>query len=111
MRRVFLNLIHNAIHACDGHGQVWVTSEVIPAADGTELCFRIVDDGPGVPEDVQGKLFEPYFTTKTSGTGLGLAICRRILAAHGGGIALESSVAGQTVFQMTLPVVPGVQAG
>lgn len=104
MRRVFLNLIHNAIHACEGHGRVWITSEATRGVNGTELFFRVADDGPGVPRDVQGKLFEPYFTTKTSGTGLGLAICRRILAAHGGSIALESSVAGRTVFRMTLPV-------
>jgi len=111
MRRVFLNLIHNAIHACDGHGRVWVTSEAIPGAGGTELCFRVADEGPGIPGDVQSRLFEPYFTTKTSGTGLGLAICRRILAAHGGSISLESSVAGRTVFLMTLPVVPEAPAG
>jgi len=106
MRRVFLNLIHNAIHACEGHGRIWVTSSAVAGVEGTELCFRVADDGPGIPEDVQGKLFEPYFTTKTSGTGLGLAICRRILAAHGGSIALESSVGGRTVFRMTLPTVP-----
>ena len=90
---------------------MWVTSETIPGVDGTELCFRVADNGPGIPEDVQSKLFEPYFTTKTSGTGLGLAICRRILAAHGGGITLESSIPGATVFKMTLPVVSGARPG
>ncbi len=105
MRRVFLNLVHNAIHACGGEGRVRVTSEAASGADGIELCFRVADDGPGIPEEVQGRLFEPYFTTKTSGTGLGLAICRRILAAHQGSITLESSAPGQTVFRIVLPVV------
>ncbi|MHC4078507.1 MAG: ATP-binding protein [Planctomycetota bacterium] len=111
MRRVFLNLIHNATHACDGRGRVWVTSEAVRDADGAELCFRVADDGPGIPEELQSRLFEPYFTTKTSGTGLGLAICRRILAAHGGSITLESSAPGRTVFRMVLPIVSDAAAG
>ncbi len=80
LRRVFLNLIQNALAAVGTAGRIEVSSE--PAPEGGAL-FRVKDDGPGVPADVVGRLFEPYFTTRSSGTGLGLAICRRIVEAHG----------------------------
>ncbi len=70
----------------------------------SKVVFRVADTGPGVPEELREKLFEPYFTTKSSGTGLGLAICRRIVEAHGGVIELESSRPGRTVFRLKLPV-------
>ena len=100
MRRVFLNLIHNAIHACGKEGNICVSSKL--HEDAAE--FYIEDDGPGVPDDVRERLFEPYFTTKTSGTGLGLAICRKIVEAHGGDVRLASSVPNQTIFLLSLPL-------
>jgi signal transduction histidine kinase len=100
MRRVFLNLIQNGIAACNGRGTVVVRSS---REDG-RVVFRVTDDGAGIPARVQERLFEPYFTTKSSGTGLGLAICKRILQAHGGSIALESSRPGATTFRIELPV-------
>jgi len=63
----------------------------------------VVDDGPGVPDDVRDKLFDPYFTTKSSGTGLGLAICRRLIEAHGGLIRLVATKPGETEFALELP--------
>ena len=100
MRRVFQNLVQNAIAACDGGGEVIVRSSL--TAD--HVVFRVSDDGGGIPEHVKPKLFAPYFTTKSSGTGLGLAICRRILQAHGGRIALENSEPGSTTFVIELPI-------
>ncbi|MCB9889575.1 MAG: sensor histidine kinase [Planctomycetes bacterium] len=104
MRRVFLNLIHNALQACGASGSVKVSSRLADG-DASAVQYRVVDDGPGVPDDVRRRLFEPYFTTKSSGTGLGLAICRRILDAHHGEVRLEESVVGHTVFLVTLPTV------
>jgi signal transduction histidine kinase len=100
MRRVFLNLIHNAVQACGDAGHVAVRS----APDDGFVRFEVADDGPGVSEEARARLFEPYFTTKSSGTGLGLAICRRIVDAHGGSIELASSEADGAVFEVRLPV-------
>jgi signal transduction histidine kinase len=57
-----------------------------------------------VPADVRDKLFDPYFTTKSSGTGLGLAICRRLIEAHGGAIRLVATKPGETQFAIELPI-------
>jgi signal transduction histidine kinase len=95
--RALVNLVQNAIEA--GGRRVEVTASRAPGG----VVFTVADDGPGVPADVQARLFEPYFTTKTSGTGLGLAICRRVVDAHGGEVSLRSSRAGETVFSIRLP--------
>lgn len=99
IRRVFLNLVHNACAACDGRGRIELSSRV----EGDAVVFRVADDGAGVAEEIRGRLFDPYFTTRSAGTGLGLAICRRILEAHGGAIRLEESRPGRTVFRFELP--------
>jgi len=101
MARVFVNLVQNAIEAAHGPVAVALSSR----RDADRIVVAIVDDGPGVPDDVRDKLFDPYFTTKTSGTGLGLAICRRLVEAHGGAIRLDSTRAGETRFAIELPVV------
>lgn len=100
LRRVFLNLIHNAFAACGDRGRVDVSSERL----GARIIFRVQDDGGGIDAEARSKLFDPYFTTKSSGTGLGLAICRKILESYRGRIELESSGAGLTVFRCEIPV-------
>ena len=97
LRRVFVNLTQNALEA--GAHRVVITAEV--ASD--RLRIAVADDGPGVPAEVRARLFEPYFTSKSSGTGLGLAICRRMVEAHGGEITLERTAPGATVFVVSLP--------
>ena len=99
LARVFVNLVQNAIEAAAGPVQVALTSRL--AGDAVEV--QVVDDGPGVPEELRDRLFEPYFTTKTSGTGLGLAICRRLVEAHGGSIRLDATRPGETRFVIRLP--------
>ena len=101
--RVFVNLVKNAIEAAPAGAKVRIGSRV----EGGNVVVEIVDDGPGVPEAARARLFEPYFTTKSSGTGLGLAICRRLVEAHGGTIRLLRSRPGETVFVIELPVVAG----
>ena len=91
--------MQNAIEAAAGPVQVALTSR--HAGDAVEV--QVVDDGPGVPEELRDRLFEPYFTTKTSGTGLGLAICRRLVEAHGGSIRLDATRPGETRFVIRLP--------
>ena len=102
LARVFVNLVQNAHEAAPAGVRVRFASH----AEAGKVVVAVVDDGPGVPETVRGRLFEPYFTTKSSGTGLGLAICRRLVEAHGGTIRLVRSVPGETVFQIELPAVP-----
>ncbi len=67
--------------------------------------LEITDNGPGFSADVQRRLFEPYFTTKSDGTGLGLAIARKVIAAHGGTLQADNSPDGGAVFVMRIPMV------
>lgn len=97
LRRVFVNLTQNALEA--GAHRVVIRAGV--ASDRVRIA--VADDGPGVPAEVRARLFEPYFTSKSSGTGLGLAICRRMVEAHGGEITLERTAPGETVFVVSLP--------
>ncbi|MCB9878887.1 MAG: sensor histidine kinase [Planctomycetes bacterium] len=100
LARVLVNLVQNAHEAAHGPAQL----RVVARRDGGRLRIEVVDDGPGVPADVRLKLFDPYFTTKSSGTGLGLAICRRLVEVHGGTIRLVSTRPGETTFAIELPV-------
>ena len=100
MARVFVNLVQNAIEAATEP----VTVALGSRREGDHVVIEVVDNGPGVPAEVREKLFEPYFTTKTSGTGLGLAICRRLVDVHGGKIRLESTRSGETRFIIELPI-------
>lgn len=102
MARVFVNLVQNAQEAAPGGVRMHIASRV----EGDRVVITIADDGPGIPDAVRSRLFEPYFTTKSSGTGLGLAICRRLVEAHGGTIRLVQTGPGATVFAIELPRVP-----
>ena len=64
----------------------------------------VADSGPGLPDMVRQKLFQPFVTTKPSGMGVGLSVCRAIIEAHGGQMAAENNVGGGTVFRFTVPV-------
>jgi nitrogen fixation/metabolism regulation signal transduction histidine kinase len=99
LSRVFVNLLQNALEAAPGG----VGASLSSRAAGGRAIVQVLDDGPGVPAAARDRLFEPYFTTKSSGTGLGLAICRRLVEAHGGTIRLARSSPGETVFEIELP--------
>ena len=104
LNQVWTNLIDNAIDAVQGHGKIGVRTS---REDGRVLV-EVTDDGPGVPEDVQGRMFEPFYTTKDvgKGTGLGLDISRRVVVDdHKGDIRVESRP-GETRFQVRLPIQP-----
>lgn len=97
LRRVLDNLLKNAIEAVPPGGSVSVVAQ---ADDGT-LLLRVVDDGPGVPADVD--VFAPFVTTKEEGTGLGLAIAREVVRAHGGSLSLHPALPHGAVFEVRLP--------
>lgn len=105
MKRVFINMIKNAVDAMPNGGKLTVTSE--KSKGNVKIVFA--DTGTGISEENLKKLFGPLFTTKAKGMGLGLAICKRIVAAHGGKISVESVVDKGTAFTITIPIEPKVE--
>lgn len=97
-QQVFLNLIFNAIQAIEGKGKVTIKTDF---DENDFLRVSVIDDGKGIPKDIQAKIFNPFFTTKEQGTGLGLAIVQRIVALHGGIITVDSEP-GRTRFEIRL---------
>jgi two-component system, NtrC family, nitrogen regulation sensor histidine kinase NtrY len=103
LRRVFSNLLRNAVEAGPGTGGLALA--VAPAEpDGAEV--RIIDHGPGVPASMRERLFQPYATGgKDGGTGLGLALVRQTVESHGGQVRHEPTPGGGATFVVTLPRV------
>jgi signal transduction histidine kinase len=103
LNEVWSNIIHNAIQAMDGRGTLTIRT----MREGDEMIrVEIGDDGPGIPEDVIGRIFTPFFTTKPfgEGTGLGLDLARRIVVEkHQGDIRVQSNP-GDTKFIVILPL-------
>jgi signal transduction histidine kinase len=101
LNQVWTNLIHNAVQAMGGDGEILIETSV----QGSDVQVAIQDSGPGVPDELLARIFEPFFTTKGKGegTGLGLSIAYKIVEKHGGKIRVES-VPGRTRFEVLLPV-------
>ncbi len=104
-RQVLLNLCFNAIQAVDGHGREgerWVRLATRNVSAGVEMS--VSDNGPGIAQEIQQRLFQPFQTTKSTGFGLGLAICRDILANLGASISVDPPVCGQgATFRVVYP--------
>ncbi|WP_373493418.1 sensor histidine kinase, partial [Aquiflexum sp.] len=112
--RVLLNIVNNAFQACgqkDLSGfknltglkpQITVSTKNV----GNAIEISIKDNGPGIPEAIKDKIFQPFFTTKPTGqgTGLGLSLSYDIVKAHGGEIKVESEVGEVTEFTIQLPI-------
>lgn len=101
IKQVALNLIMNAIEACDEGGGVNVRIDV--AEDTSNIVMMFEDDGCGISREVADKLYNPFFTTRASGTGLGLSITRKIIENHGGSISHEDRSKRGTTFCVRLP--------
>ena len=102
LRQALVNLVMNAMQAvADIQGAL---VKVGTLDRGGDLIMRVVDNGPGIPEDLKERIFEPFFTTKPpgEGTGLGLPTTRRIVEAQGGGLKVTSSEAGTSI-EMVIP--------
>jgi two-component system nitrogen regulation sensor histidine kinase NtrY len=101
LARALVNLVENALEAMKDGGRLTVSVAADPDGDGAMLCVE--DTGPGLSPEVRTRLFEPYFSTKSSGTGLGLAIARCAVEAHGGRIEVDSQPGRGTTFRIRLP--------
>jgi two-component system, NtrC family, sensor histidine kinase HydH len=99
LRQVLLNLLLNAFDSVQSGGRVTVDVE----SDDGQIVVHVRDDGPGIPDSVRDRLFEPFVSSKPSGTGLGLTICRRIVENHGGQITAENRPEGGADFIIRLP--------
>jgi len=103
LTRVLNNLFKNAIQAIpDGRQGV---IELSLSHEKDKVLLRVCDNGSGIPAEIQGKVFTPNFSTKTSGTGLGLAICKSIIESFGGDIWFETEPGKGTTFFVELPLV------
>lgn len=105
LRRVFINLITNAVEAMPAGGNLKV--ELLAHPPGKTLCVSVSDTGGGIDAAIQEHIFTPNFSTKTSGTGLGLAISKKIVEAHGGRIQFSSTPGNGSRFDVVLPLHPG----
>jgi two-component system nitrogen regulation sensor histidine kinase GlnL len=114
--QVVLNLVKNASEAADPSkgGTIrlhtyYEHSFRLRRSDGSghtlPLQIEIIDDGPGLPENIKGDIFDPFVSGKENGTGLGLALVSKIISDHDGWISVDS-VPGRTVFRMSLPRAP-----
>ena len=100
MKRVFINIINNAIDAMPDGGSLRIRAR----ETDHHVEFAFADSGAGMTKEVLDKIFTPLFTTKAKGMGLGLSICKRIVEAHGGKISAESAQGKGTVFTISLPL-------
>ena len=117
LKEVVVNLIVNACEALASDvsgsprtngakmGRIVITEEqVVRPVLGPALVIRVGDNGPGIPEEIKERIFQPLFTTKDEGTGLGLSIATRIVEEHGGRLEVESEGGRGAVFVITLPL-------
>lgn len=103
LQQVLLNLLTNAIDAIGSHGSIHVTAE----RSGAVIAIHVRDSGSGIPEHLQRKIFDPFYTTKETGkgTGLGLSVSHSIVEKMGGTISFVSPPGEGTTFTVRLPII------
>lgn len=109
MNRLFTNLLTNAVDACSERSKCIV--QISEKRRKDYVIISITDNGDGIPEEMQAKIFTPNFTTKSSGTGLGLAMCKNIVEQAGGSIWFNTTEGVGTTFFVQLPVLEATAAG
>ncbi len=101
VQQVLFNLMRNAMEAMAGMERRELA--ISTSREGGKVAVHVADTGPGLPDLVRARLFQPFVTTKASGMGVGLSVCRTIIEAHGGELSAADGKAGGTVFTFTLP--------
>ncbi|MCX5901249.1 MAG: ATP-binding protein [Proteobacteria bacterium] len=104
IKRVFINLLDNAVHSMENEGAVTVRTAYNQALDA--VIIEVADTGCGIPPSLKTKIFDPYFSTKKAGTGLGLAIVNTIVSDHNGFVRVRDNKPQGTCFIIQLPVTP-----
>ncbi|MGQ9852327.1 MAG: ATP-binding protein, partial [Candidatus Oleimicrobiaceae bacterium] len=109
IQRLFFNLFDNAVRAMEGKGRLLLRSSVahwLNLAQSVRqeyVAIEVSDTGCGIPDELLGRVFDPYVTGRSGGSGLGLSICRHIIKEHGGRITLQSKVGVGTTVRVELP--------
>ncbi|MBN1899855.1 FHA domain-containing protein [Candidatus Sumerlaeota bacterium] len=99
-----LNIVNNAIEACSSVENAMVVLKSFQP-DEKKVAVWVIDNGPGIPDDIKKKIFEPFFSTKGSkGTGLGLAVTRKTVEEHAGSLELDSGKGRGTIFKISLRI-------
>jgi signal transduction histidine kinase len=103
LNQVWTNLIDNALDAMEANGKGTLTIKTL--RDGEFVCVSVIDDGPGIPEEIRANIFDSFFTTKAlgKGTGLGLEVVQRITLQHNGTVKVNSEP-GRTEFIVCFPI-------
>ena len=106
LRRAILNLLQNACQAITDseHESTQATVAISTRADNGCLAIAIADNGPGIPEDIRERIFDPLFSTKSFGVGLGLPLVRQIIEQHGGEITVDTALDQGTTVTLSLPL-------
>jgi len=108
LKQVLMNLVQNAAESIGDKGQITLRSRrnrMVLNGDKTDaVVIEVEDTGPGIPAEVQERLFDPFFSTKENGTGLGLAIAARIVDKHEGALVFETQQGHGTTFGIVLPI-------
>jgi two-component system, NtrC family, nitrogen regulation sensor histidine kinase NtrY len=101
IEQVIINLVNNSVQAIDSkeNSRILLKAEI---DDRGRAVLKVIDNGSGIPEDLQDKIFIPFFSTKKEGSGIGLSISQRIIRAHGGSIWVYSKPNEETVFTIRL---------
>jgi len=104
IQQVLLNLLRNAAEAIVDQESREIG--LLTAVRDDNVQISVVDNGPGLPDEVKAKLFQPFISTKKTGMGVGLSICHTIIAAHDGRLWSEPNPEGGTIFRFTLLTAP-----
>jgi len=99
LRFAIRNLIQNALEAIGEEGEITIGIDI----ERNHLVLSVADTGPGIPEEIQEQIFEPYFSTKAKGTGLGLVTVRRVAEDHGGEVTVRSAPGEGSEFVLRIP--------
>jgi signal transduction histidine kinase len=106
LRRAFINVLRNGMQAMEGKGRIEIETRFV----NCQIRIAIRDHGRGIPEEMEGRLFQPNFSTKSDGMGLGLAIVKKTIDDLGGTVSLEPAPEGGTVAVIVIPIDRDVEA-